>query len=849
MSPRSFYRQFSAGISKSIHSLTVCSGGIESDWIFDQKRCDMKNFDSNGKGVGLLFCSLLLLAVGYASPPPNDDFANSIHLEGTNVFGSGVFTGATRETGEPVHRNVSIFSMTGESVWWSWVPPFTGRAYLSYGSIFHRQLGVYTGARVDQLQRVYLTPSTEFKAEQGQVYHFGFERVVNGATNLDFQLTLAPFGTNMPNDNYETAAESGFRSVNFAATREPAEPVHRVGGINKSLWWRYRVPHNCQVSIRENYGTLRDVTIAVYTGAALETLTLVAKGYKTNGVFFSATGGDTYYIAAETATELDGDIEIVCGAGTADQRTISTAGNLVFNPSFEAVDSGWVIEGSWVGYVGTGTPLGAADGKNYIYCYPWARVSQIIPTEPGSPYRVKLAAKSYSDGSQITIGFGGQETAPLDIPRSGNWEWPEHIFLATSNSAQLSILSMGDIAFDKITVVPMNRAPQMIRPPAATAVFVGGTAFFVAGASGSEPLFRQWLFNGQPLSNQTASVLEIAGATLLQSGDYQFLVTNQFGAVTSAPAHLTVEMPTSPAIIMQPQSRVVREGEYVCLGVAAVGTAPLRYQWFKDAQLLPGQTNRNFVIPQFSAADTGNYAVNVVSYNESVTSLPALLSIAPTNAGGGLIYFANRQNQLGLTNYAPVYDVDGIIPLFGDGFLAQLYASAGGAPLHAVGQPQPFLSGFQAGYISPVAIMLPDIGSGVTVQAQMRVWDSQQGSSFEEVQAWGGRIGASSILIVTTAGVSNTSPAGGLLLGLQSFALHNGLPEYRRGRLQLVESQSPGTLIWELLGQPGANYLIERQTDGANWQPFLQIANPSGRVQFSDVVTNAASAYRAQFLP
>ena len=145
--------------------------------------------------------------------------------------------------------------------------------------------------------------------------------------------------------------------------------------------------------------------------------------------------------------------------------------------------------------------------------------------------------------------------------------------------------------------------------------------------------------------------------------------------------------------------------------------------------------------------------------------------------------------------------------------------------------------------------MLPDIGSGVTVQAQMRVWDSQQGSSFEEVQAWGGRIGASSILTVTTAGVSNTSPAGGLLLGLQSFALHNGLPEYRRGRLQLVESQSPGTLIWELLGQPGANYLIERQNDGANWQPLLQIANPSGRVQFSDVVTNAASVYRAQVLP
>lgn len=809
----------------------------------------METLDSNGKVVVLSCFGFLVLAVGFASPPPNDDFTNSIHLEGTNVFGSGEFTGATRETGEPVHRSVSIFSMTGESVWWSWSPPFTGRAYLSYGSIFHRQLGVYTGARVDQLQRVYLTPSTEFKVEQGQVYHFGFERVVNGVTNIDFQLTLSPFITNMPNDNFETTAESGIRSVNFAATRELAEPVHRVGGVNKSLWWRFRVPHNCQASIRDDYGTLRDVTIAVYSGSTLETLTTVAKGSKTNGVYFSATGGETYYIAAETAAELGGDIEIVCGAGTADQRAISTVGNLVFNPSFEAVDSGWVIEGSWVGYVGTGAPLGAADGKNYIYCYPWARVNQTISTESGSPYRVKLAAKSYTDGSQLTIGFGGQETVPLDIPRNGNWEWPEHIFLAPSNSAQLSILSMGDIAFDKITVVPMNRAPQMVRSPEATTVFVGGTAIFVAGASGSEPLYQQWLLNGQPLPSQTAPVLEIADVTSLQSGDYQLLVTNQFGAVTSAPAHLTVEVPTSPAIIMQPQSQVVRDGEYVCLGVAAVGTAPLRYQWFKDTQLLLGQTNRNFVIAQFYVTNTGNYAVTVSSYAESVTSLPALLSFAPTNAAGGQMYFANRQNQLGLTNYAPVYDVDGIMPLAGSDYMAQLYVAAEAEALHAVGQPQPFLSGFQAGYIYPVLITLPNIGSGVTIQAQMRVWNSQRGSSYEEVQAWGGRIGASSILTVTTAGVSNTSPAGGLLLGLQSFALHNGLPEYRRGRLQLIESQSNGTLIWELLGQPGANYLIERQTDGANWQPFLQIANPSGRVQFSDVVTNSATIYRAQVLP
>jgi hypothetical protein len=60
------------------------------------------------------------------------------------------------------------------------------------------------------------------------------------------------------------------------------------------------------------------------------------------------------------------------------------------------------------------------------------------------------------------------------------------------------------------------------------------------GAFGSLPLTYQWRRSGTNLAGRTTATLTLAGATSAQAGDYQVVLTNSFGSVTSAVARLTV---------------------------------------------------------------------------------------------------------------------------------------------------------------------------------------------------------------------------------------------------------------------------------------------------------------------
>jgi hypothetical protein len=796
---------------------------------------------------------LMPLLPMYAAPPPNDSFTNSIHLEGTNISGTGTVLEGTGEPGEPDHRYHTFFQMTGETAWWSWAAPFTGRAVIGNVNPFNHQVGVYTGPAVDRLQRVYrssFNSSWSFKAQQGVVYHFAFERKVGGDPAVNFLLILTPFPTNSPNDNFADAYDSGAVSANVGATRELGEPAHRAGSSNKSLWWRHTVTFNSRVWIKDNDGILPDLTLAAYTGDTVQTLTLVAK--RTNSLDFNGTGGVTYHIAAETPGEVNGDIQITGGSVLPDGRIVVEPGNLVQNSSFEDPIPAWETQGSASAHIAE--PQFTVDGGNRLVFGWGTRISQTIATVPEHPYRVKLAVKrGGSQTNRVVIHFG-QQVSPefvLEPLSQSSWRWPEFTLVASSNTTLLVIESLGDVAeFDKITVVPLATPPQMVHQPQGAAAFEGGSATFVAGVTGAQPLHQQWLFNEHPLPGQNSFVLQVTNVTSANAGVYRLIATNLYGAVTSAPASLTLEQQTSPGIILQPEGGTVLAGDYVCLRVVAIGTPPLQYQWSKDGQPLALETNRNLVIPQFSETNAGSYRVVVASFAETVTSLPAQLSLAPPTTGGGQIYFANRQYLFGVTNNAPVFDFDGVMPLAGPDFLAQLYAGLTPESLRPVGQPQPFLHGFQAGYIATVLVTLPDILPGAQAYAQIRAWESAQGASYEEARAWGGRSGASAILPVTTTGGPSPGPTDGVLLGLESFNVTSGLPEYRRGRLQFVEARLDGTLVWELLGQAGARYLIERQADGTNWAPLQLLENPTDRSQFSDVPPDASIVlYRAQLLP
>lgn len=87
--------------------------------------------------------------------------------------------------------------------------------------------------------------------------------------------------------------------------------------------------------------------------------------------------------------------------------------------------------------------------------------------------------------------------------------------------------------------------PRLIADPMDMVRPLGGTAYFTVAAVSGDYLEYVWLHNGQPMSGVTdaGAALLLTNLTTLQAGDYRVVVTNEWGAVTSAVARLTVVSP------------------------------------------------------------------------------------------------------------------------------------------------------------------------------------------------------------------------------------------------------------------------------------------------------------------
>lgn len=80
--------------------------------------------------------------------------------------------------------------------------------------------------------------------------------------------------------------------------------------------------------------------------------------------------------------------------------------------------------------------------------------------------------------------------------------------------------------------------PSITTQPRGYSVPVGLPVTLTGAASGSAPLRYQWVLNGNPVSNATNASLTISNLALANFGDYQLVVTNGGGAVTSTVAPL-----------------------------------------------------------------------------------------------------------------------------------------------------------------------------------------------------------------------------------------------------------------------------------------------------------------------
>jgi hypothetical protein len=178
-----------------------------------------------------------------------------------------------------------------------------------------------------------------------------------------------------------------------------------------------------------------------------------------------------------------------------------------------------------------------------------------------------------------------------------------------------------------------NTAPVITSQPASEMVTVGQTATFSLSAIGAAPLNYQWKRNGNAVGGATSSTYTTPATAISDSGaQFTVVVNNSMGSVTSTAATLTVtSSPVAPSITTQPADQAVAAGQTATFSVAAIGTAPLGYQWQKNGIAIGGAASNSYTTPATTSSDNGAQFVVVVSNSAgSATSRAATLTVNTT---------------------------------------------------------------------------------------------------------------------------------------------------------------------------------------------------------------------------
>ena len=99
--------------------------------------------------------------------------------------------------------------------------------------------------------------------------------------------------------------------------------------------------------------------------------------------------------------------------------------------------------------------------------------------------------------------------------------------------------SLGSVT-SSVVVLTTNSPPVFSSQPASQNILRGSTAILSANVFGNAPLSYQWFFNGTNAVGSNTNVLSVANFQAANAGNYFLVVTNGFGAATSAVATLTL---------------------------------------------------------------------------------------------------------------------------------------------------------------------------------------------------------------------------------------------------------------------------------------------------------------------
>jgi hypothetical protein len=344
----------------------------------------------------------------------------------------------------------------------------------------------------------------------------------------------------------------------------------------------------------------------------------------TAGLGLVARGGDAFTVGpgdTRTLASTGGGVQFSNGDG--EPLSFNRNGTLALRLSFAPTGSqGAVVTTSipscWA-------PTAWAPPANTAVCTGSPATLSVVAFGTGPlTYQWRKNGIALSDGGNIS----GSTTATLSISPATAADVANYDVVVTGACGTLTTAA---------AALSINTVPTITTDPSSSALCPGSPASFTVAASSTIPLTYQWQKNGTALTDggnitgSTTATLSINPTSAADAANYDVVVTNTCGSVTSQPATLTIN--ASPIIGKQPSNVVACPGSRVSFVVGATGLPAPTYQWQRngvnmvDGGNVSGSTTATLTINPAGPADVDNYEVVVTNACGTVTSTPAVLTI------------------------------------------------------------------------------------------------------------------------------------------------------------------------------------------------------------------------------
>ena len=336
--------------------------------------------------------------------------------------------------------------------------------------------------------------------------------------------------------------------------------------------------------------------------------------YPYNGPF-QLFGDDTYYLRARAYVDGIGNSEMTFGQltvvtptlGTVETPTITPPGgqftNTVaveidapdFNPPFfirrlfyttDGTDPEVNFESAGVGIpsnlnISNPTTVKAIAGQAGYFDSQIASAEftficatpEITPASGVFTDTVEVALSTGTIDSTIFYTTDGSEPTQLDAEYNAPFTLGVGIHTIKAKCYKDNYLE-SEAAVAVLPVLPTPVAPVILTQPAGQTVDAGTPVTLTVEAAGIPDPDYQWTRDGIPLAGETESELLIPAAALSNAGDYQVIVSNQAGEVTSQLASLVVN-PINVELSIQKEAHAssVAAGERITYTLTMVNNA------------------------------------------------------------------------------------------------------------------------------------------------------------------------------------------------------------------------------------------------------------------------------------